>query len=161
MAGGRLLITTLDAATWSAADVLYGYRARWQVELVLKKMKQLLWLNQIRSTPPTSVDATVRALLVAWGLHEDTTPWLRSLLSATAPPAMAVVSSWFLSGRGLDTLRQQVQGRWSEARLQACLDHLHRFLCSRPRRRVHQESTVRAWWEQRARAHPDRQQKVA
>jgi IS4 transposase len=73
VAGGRLLITTLDAATWSAADVLYGYRARWQVELVLKKMKQLLRLNQIRSTPPTSVEAPVRVLLVAWVLHEDTT----------------------------------------------------------------------------------------
>jgi hypothetical protein len=32
-----LLITTLDAATWSVADVLYVYRARWQVELVFKK----------------------------------------------------------------------------------------------------------------------------
>jgi len=32
-----------------------------------------------------------------------------------------VVSSWLVSGLGLDTLRQQVQGRWSEARLQVCL----------------------------------------
>ena len=39
VAGWLLLITTLDAATWSAADVLYVYRARWQVELVFKKMK--------------------------------------------------------------------------------------------------------------------------
>lgn len=161
VAGWLVLITTLDAATWSAADVLYVYRARWQVELVCKNMKQLLRRTQIRSTHPTSVEATVRALLVAWALHEDTPTWLRSLLSATAPPAMAVVSSGLLSGRGLDTLRPQVQGRWSEARLQACLDHLHRFLCRRPRRRVHQESTARAWWEQRARARPDRQQKVA
>jgi hypothetical protein len=161
VAGGRLLITTLDAATWSVADVLSVSRARWHVEVVLKKMKQRLRLTQIRSPHPTSVEAPVRALLVAWALHEDTTTWLRSLLSATAPPAMAVVSSWLLSGRGLDTLRQQVQGRGSEARLQACLDHLHRFLCRRPRRRVHQESTARAWWEQRARARPDRQQKVA
>src|SRR6516225_10614814 len=124
-------------------------------------MKQLLRLNQIRSTNRTSVEATVRALLVAWALHEDTTTWLRSLLSATAPPAMAVVSSWLLSGLGLDTLRQQVQGRWSEARLQACWDHLHRFLCSRPRRRGHQESTVRTWLDQRAGACPDRQPKAA
>jgi hypothetical protein len=37
VAGWLLLITTLAAATWSAADVLYIYRARWQVELVFKK----------------------------------------------------------------------------------------------------------------------------
>jgi len=66
VAGWLLLITTLDAGTWSTADVLYVYRARWQVELVFKKMKQLLRLNQIRSKHPTSVEATVRALLIAW-----------------------------------------------------------------------------------------------
>jgi transposase len=50
VAGWLLLITTLDTGTWSTADVLYIYRAKWQVELVFKKMKQLLRLNQIRST---------------------------------------------------------------------------------------------------------------
>ena len=69
--------------------------------------------------------------------------------------------SWLLSGLGLDTLRQQVQGSWSEARLQACLPWLRRFLCSRPRRRVHQETTMRAWLEQRARVHSDTQRQVA
>jgi hypothetical protein len=161
VAGWLLLITTLEATTWSVADVLAVYRARWQVELVFKKMPQRLRLNQIRSKQATSVEATVRLLLIAWALHEGTTTLLRTLLRATAPPEMGVVSSWLLSGLGLDTLRQQVQGRWSEARLQACLPRLRRFLCSRPRRRVHQESTGRAWLEQRARARPDRQQKVA
>ena len=62
-AGWMLVITTLPAATWSPADVLALYRARWQVELVFKRMKQLLRLNQIRSTNLTSVEATVRAWL--------------------------------------------------------------------------------------------------
>jgi hypothetical protein len=42
VAGWLLLITTLDAATWSAADVLYIYRVRWQVELVFKKNEATL-----------------------------------------------------------------------------------------------------------------------
>jgi Transposase DDE domain len=161
VAGWLLLITTLATGTWSTADVLYIYRARWQVELVFKKMKQLLRLNQIRSKHLTSVEATVRALLIAWALHEDTITLLRTLLSASTPPEMTVLSSWLLSGLGLDTLRQQVQGSWSEARLQACLPRLRRFLCSRPRRRVHQETTMRAWLEQRARVHSGRQRQVA
>ena len=161
VAGWLLLITTLDTGTWSTADVLYIYRARWQVELVFKKMKQLLRLNQIRSKHLTSVEATVRALLIAWALHEDTITLLRTLLSASTPPEMTVLSSGLLSGLGLDTLRQQVQGSWAEARLQACLPRLRRFLCSRPRRRVHQETTMRAWLEQRARVHSDRQRQVA
>jgi hypothetical protein len=145
VAGWLLLITTLDARLWSTADVLYVYRARWQVELVFKKMKQLLRLNQIRTKHPTSVEATVRALLVAWALHEGTTTLLRTLLSATAPPEQVVVSSWLLSGLGLDTRRQQVQGTWSEVQVQACVPRLRRFLCSRSRRRIHQESAARAW----------------
>jgi hypothetical protein len=161
VAGWLLLITTLDTGTWSTADVLYIYRARWQVELVFKKMKQLLRLNQIRSTHQASVEATVRALLVAWALHEDTTTQLRMLFRATAPPQTLVVSSWLLSGLGLDTLRQQVQGRWSAAHLQACLPRLRRFVCTRPRQRVHQDSTVRAWLEQRADTYPDRRHMVA
>jgi len=161
VAGWLLLITTLAATTWATADVLYVYRARWQVELVFKKMKQLLQLNQIRSKHRTSVEATVRALLIAWALHESTTMWLRTLLSATASPEGVVVSSWLLSGLGLETLRQQVQGGWSEARLQACLPRLHRFLCSRPRRRGCQESTVRTWLKQRACVRPDRRPKAA
>jgi hypothetical protein len=161
VAGWLLLLTTLPAETWSAAEVLALYRVRWQVELVFKKMKQLLRLNQIRSKHRTSVEATVRALLIAWALHENTTTWLRTLLSATASPELAVVSSWLVSGLGLDTLRQQVQGGWSEARLQVCLPRLRRFVCSRPRRRGHQESIMRAWLEQRARARPDRQPQVA
>jgi hypothetical protein len=161
VAGWLLLITTLAASAWSTAEVLYGYRARWQVELVFKKMKQLLRLNQLRSTHRTSVEATVRALLVAWALHEGTTTLLRTLLSTTPTPEMPVVSSWLLSGLGLDTLRQQVQGTWSEARVQACLPRLRRFLCSRPRRREHQECAVRAWLAQRATQRFGSQQHVA
>ena len=161
VAGWLLLITTLDADIWTPADVLYLYRARWQVELVFKKMKQLLRLNQIRSPHLASVEAPVRALLVAWALHEDTTTQLHTLCRAAASPETLVVSSWLLSGLGLDTLRQQVQGRWSAARLQACLPRLRRFVCTRPRRRMHQDSAVRAWLEQRAHIYPDRQHKVA
>src|SRR5690349_6665159 len=124
-------------------------------------MKQLLRLNQICSKHATSAEATGRTLLIAWALHEETTTLLRTLLRATALPEMAVVSSWLLSGLGLDTLRQQVQGKWSEARLQACLPRLRRFVCSRPRRRAHQESTLRARLEPRARARPDKPRKVA
>jgi hypothetical protein len=123
-------------------------------------MKQLLRLNQIRSKHRTRVEATVRALLIAWALHESTAMWLRTLLRTTASLEAMVVSSWLLSGLGLETLRQQVQGRWSEGCLQACLPRLRRFLCSRPRRRGHQESTVRAWLERRACAPPNSRQKV-
>lgn len=58
----------------------------------------------MRTKHPTSVEATVRALRIGWALHEGTTTLLRTLRSATAPPALTVVSTWLLSGLGLDTL---------------------------------------------------------
>ena len=103
----------------------------------------------------------MRALRVAWALHENTTTRLRTLLRATTSSAPLVVSSWLLSGLGLETLRHQVQGSWSETRLQMCLPRLRRFLCTRPRRRVHHESTVRTWLEQQTQADPDRRHQVA
>jgi len=161
VAGWILVITTLAAATWSPADVLSLYRARWQVELVFKRMKQLLRLNQIRSKHLTSVEATVRALLIAWALHEETVVALRALLPTDGLREPTPVSSWLLTGVSLDTLRQQVHATWSEARLRACLPRLRRFLASAPRRRRHQESAVRAWLAQRAVLLPGSQRQVA
>jgi hypothetical protein len=161
VAGWLWLITPLDARAWLAADVLDVYRARWQVEVGCKKMKQLLRLHQIRSKHRTRVEATVRALLVAGALHEGPTIQLRTLLSPTSTPEMVGVSSWLLSGLGLDTMRQQVHGTWSETRRPACLPRLSRFLGSRPRRRGHQESAVRAWLAQRVRPQRGPQRQVA
>ena len=154
VAGWVLLMTTLEAATWSTADVLALYRARWQVALVFKRMQQRLPLNQIRSTNLTSVQATVRALLIAWALQEETVAHLRALLPTGPSMAARPGSSWLLTGLRLGTVQQQVQGTWSEARLRACLPWLRRFLTSSPRRRRHQESTVRAWLDSRATTRP-------
>ena len=161
LAGWVLLITTLDEQTWPDADVLRLYRARWQVELVYKRMKSVLALNQIRSKQAASAEATVRALLVAWALQETEACAVRQLLAqlTTLPAALptltpTAVSSWRLTAVCLDTLRQQVQGRWTAARLRACLQRLQRFLVSSPRRREHQETSVRAWLDRRGTALP-------
>ena len=156
-----VLVATTVGADWSLRDVLRLYRARWQVELVFKRMKQLLRFNQLRSTHRTTVEATIRALLVAWALQDGIVAELRALLPTahssgpsgappdrhpdTHPDVPRVVSTWSLVGLGLETLRQQVQHRWSLARLRTCLPRLRRFLCNRPRRREHQETAVRAW----------------
>jgi hypothetical protein len=148
-----VLVATTLGADWSLCDVLRLYRARWQVELVFKRMKQLLRFNQLRSTHRTTVEATIRALLVAWALQDGIVAELRALLPTapsgappdTHPDVPRVVSTWSLVGLGLETLRQQVQHRWSLNRLRTCLPRLHRFLCHRPRRREHQETAVRAW----------------
>jgi hypothetical protein len=144
-----VVATTLPAAVWSLTDVLRLYRVRWQVELVFKRMKQLLRFNQLRSTHRTTVEATVRALLVAWALQEDIGAEIQRLLRALTATSPRVISRWLVTSLGLATVRQQVQGTWSRTQLRRCLPRLQRFACSRPRRRPHQETEVRAWLESR------------
>jgi hypothetical protein len=62
--------TTLAAAAGPAAAGLRLSRARWHVDLVGKRLPQLLRLKQRRRPPPTRVAATRRALRVAGALQE-------------------------------------------------------------------------------------------
>jgi len=158
LAGWVLLITTLEATDWPTEDILRLYRVRWQIELLFKRMKQMLKMHHILCKRQDSVQATIRALLVAWVLQEQQAAQVRSLLQQLVQSALSEtidlsvtrpISSWSVSKLCLQTLRQQVLGQWSMARLRACLPRLLRFLtCKRPKR-GHQETDVRHWLERR------------
>ena len=152
LTGWWLLLTTLDAA-WSAADIVRLYRARWQVELLFKRLKQLLRAQAIRATSRAAAEATVRALLVAWALQERVAATVQAEMAAVAPvdPARPV-SLWRVAEVSLRTLAQTVRGTWTVAHLMACLPRLARFLRDTPRRRPQQAATVRDWLA----AHPGR-----
>ena len=145
VAGWLLVLTTLEAATWPADAVLALYRARWQVELVFKRMKPMLQAHTLRATTQASAEPTVRLLLIAWLLQEEEAAAVRAALPQAGGRAPHVLSTWLLQGLSVALVRQQVRGQWGRARLQACLPRLVRFLCASPRRREHQETTVRAW----------------
>ena len=148
LAGWLVVITTLDA-TWTATEVLRLYQARWQIELVFKRIKQLLRLAPLRCQKREALEASVRALLVAWALQEQVAAEVRALLPTGARDPQAPVSSWLLAGLSVQTLRQHVRGNWTIARIRACLSHLARFLVSSPRKRRQHEADVRAWLEAR------------
>jgi hypothetical protein len=131
------------------------------VELLYKRMKQVLRLNQLRNKRPAANEATILALLVAWALQEQESQQARTLLAQAAaelsPPedalpssepgtpedALPPVSSWVLTAVCLHTLRQVTQGYWNLPRLYACLPHLQRFLRGSPRQRGQQEHLIR------------------
>jgi hypothetical protein len=154
LCGWLLLLTSLPAESWTADELLWLYRARWQVELLFKRIKQLLRLGRIRASSLAGAEATIRALLVAWLLQEQSSRGLQALLPRLSPVQCAlerviqttstIVSSWTVTVLSLETLRQQVVGHWSEARVRACLPRLRRFLVSRSGR-AHQETDVRAF----------------
>jgi hypothetical protein len=142
LAGWVLLLTTLSAEEWPAEAVAELYRARWQIELVFKRLKQLLRVRALRCRGREMAEATVRALLIGWVLQEQLGAVLGEALERKE---RCPVSSWRLCQLSLETLRQEVVGRWSRARLRACLPRLGRYLCTSRRRRAHQESQLRAW----------------
>ena len=148
LAAWLLVITTL-ATNWSACDVLRLYQARWQVELLFKRLKQLLRVADLRCHERAAVEATVRALLVAWALQEQVTAEVRALLPSGARNPQHPASSWLLAGLSVATLRVQVRGNWTVSRIRACLPRLVRFLISSPRKRRQQEADIRQWLEQR------------
>lgn len=160
--GVVVLVTTLDTS-WTVEEIFQLYRARWQIELVFKRIKQLLRVQVIRSTTAAQAEATVRLVRVAWALHEQDAQRVRSYLDALhqqlkqAPPGAAAlgqalqeppVSSWLLTSVCLTLLQSQVAGAWSWMRVWECLPRLVRFFCPSPRRRQHQETVIRTWIRQ-------------
>jgi Transposase DDE domain len=165
LAGWLLVFSSLPSARWSDEQVLALYRARWQIELVIKRMKQVLKLAQLRGKTALTNEATILALLVCWALQQQEAQQAREVLcqavqqvatiaatpaaqSETLPEEPAAcregaVSSWLLTSLGVQTLRVVVQGYWTPTRLRACLPLLRRFVRGSPRLREHQETTIR------------------
>lgn len=145
LAGWLVLVSTLGAKEWPGEELLRLYRARWQVELVFKRIKQLLRVRALRCKREEVAEATIRALLIGWVLQEDLG---RELRRALADEARRPVSSWQLARLSVATLRQAVEGSWSRARVEECLPRLRRFLCVSPRKRLQQETQLRRWLNQ-------------
>lgn len=160
LCGWLLLFTTLPEADWSPSQVLALYRARWQIELVIKRMKQVLKLAQLRGKTAATNEAVLLALLVSWSLQEQEVTQARQILheagqqmfstpsageaqAGESLPAAVQLSTWGLVQLCVQTLQVSVQGVWTFARLQACWPNLSRFVCSRRHKRGHQESQIR------------------
>lgn len=168
LAGWVLLVTTLPQQDWSDEAIAQLYRARWQIELVFKRIKQLLRMQRLRCTTRETAQPTVTALLVGWALLEQESQEVRLMMTdamqlvAEAPASDSVqtpegcgcwwqaerfgpLSEWMLAEVNMDLLCQQIRGNYTAARYRACLPRLQRFLCSGPRKRPHCYRQVCQW----------------
>jgi hypothetical protein len=158
LAGWWLLVTTLSAQEWSASEVVGLYQARWQIELVFKRIKQLLKLRAIRLKDTKAVEAWIRALLVGWALQEQIAGELREMFGPLAKNPHAPASSWVLAQLVVETLRSSVRGTWTLERLVECGAGVVRFVVSSRRGRRQQEAAVREWLLKRFATPPPLQQ---
>jgi hypothetical protein len=151
LAGWVLVLTTLPAADWSDQEVLSLYRARWQIELLFKRIKQLLSQHRLRARTEETAKATVYAILVSWMLQQEVAQEIRAslqqmqavLLEAQQPLQdpegwqQPAISEWQVQALSVELFCQQVRGGWTHQRLRTCLPQLRRHLGERPRKRPH------------------------
>lgn len=67
-----LLLTSLPAETFPAADILDLYRLRWQIELAFKRFKSIAGLDDLPAKKPQLAKAWIYARLIAILLAERT-----------------------------------------------------------------------------------------
>ena len=163
-AGVMLLGTTLPKEDWSTQDVVKLYRARWQIELFFKRLKQGLSLHLLPTKLWEQAQTYVHLSLIVWSLQEQEAQELSEVLSGLlVEPAIGPLqedeeqesSPWVISHGGLaccelETLRTLLRGSWTWQRLRDCLPSLRRYLVSRQRcRRPSQENEMHHWLLQR------------
>jgi hypothetical protein len=147
-----VIVTTLPEQDWSNELILRLYRARWQIELLFKRMKTFLQMHVLRLKQIERASLVIQLLLIGWALYEQEAQVMREMLQeiATSPhqetmvPMERVLSTWTLTAIGLQSLKQIVWGGWSQRRWHTCLPWLLRYLCQPRRKRGHQETEIRA-----------------
>ena len=143
LVGWTLLITNLPKRPWSYKHILQLYRARWQIELLFKRMKQMMDMHVTRSKTPQGCESSLLAWLVIWALQEQEAHEARTILQQVHQcldsPVLDIpegeLSPWLLTAICVQTILMTVQGHWTSARLDLCLPYLQRFLYGSPRKR--------------------------
>lgn len=82
-AGWVILVSTLPAE-YSTSESFWLYRSRWQIECLIKTMKQLLPLAQLRSGKPELIRSTLLAWVLVWCWQEEAVQTMVQSLQKTS-----------------------------------------------------------------------------
>jgi hypothetical protein len=137
-AGYVILVTSLPAAQWTAAQVIALYRLRWQVELVFKRLKSILDLDQLRAKGPELAQAYLLGKLLAALMLDVRTDAATQRHPDLFNQIQRPLSMWRWMTTGRDFLYVAVRWHISWHRFLACLSDLKRYLCISRRKRQNQ-----------------------
>jgi len=166
--GWVLLVTTLPQEHWSDQQILRLYQARWHIELLFKRIKQLLKKQSLRCKTVATAKPTITALLLGWALLEQESAAVRlamrdamhcvQQIKQGKPLAKLItaaswwqddlddpLSEWMLAEACFDLLCQQIRGCYTAEHFRTCLPRLQRFLCRGHRKRPHLYTQVCRW----------------
>lgn len=86
-----LLVTTTERTAWSGKELVALYRARWQIEVFFKRLKQCLRLHHLVLKDWGRVSCVVQLNLIVWWLQEQEAQWMREVLTSILEPLTADV----------------------------------------------------------------------
>lgn len=81
-----ILVTTTNPAEWSGKELVALYQARWQIELIFKRLKQCLRLHQVRLEDWERVSCVLQLNLIGWWLLEEEAQSMREVLTSVLLP---------------------------------------------------------------------------
>jgi hypothetical protein len=137
-AGFVCVLTNLPRATWPSVRVLELYRLRWQVEMRIKALKSLLWLDGLRVQDPDLAQAYLLGKLLGALLVQVLSQQVRSAQPDWWTDTQRPISPWRLTRLTWDVLAETVRGPLDWTMVTTHLDRLRRFLCDEPRQRIPQ-----------------------
>jgi len=138
-----MVVTNLSVEQWSDAEVLDLYRLRWQIELLCKRLKSLLDLDQLRARSGDLAQVYLLGKLLAALLIDALAGKLAARWPAWGESRDRPVSPWRQYALLLDWLRSAVRGVITLERILAMLPDLGRYLRDSPRQRRQQCATAR------------------
>lgn len=143
-AGFILLVTNLSVTEWPAQEVLQLYRVRWQVELLIKRMKSILDLDHLRALEAQLSQVyllgKMLAVLLLDGFFQQAQSCCPTWFFQTDRP----LNIWRLTTLFFEHLRQIVRGHFTLQTILNALPRMERFLCNSPRVRPLQFAQARA-----------------
>jgi hypothetical protein len=143
-AGFVLLLTNLPLDAWPAPRILVLYRIRWQIELLFKRLKGLLNLDELRAQDPRLTQTYLLGKLLGAVLLDELTHASSVCVPDWFVSRQRPVSPWRLTAYWYEQLRSLVRGAISLDQLLDSLPRLQRFLCDAPRKRPQQLAHARA-----------------
>lgn len=133
LAGFHLLVTTLPENRWPCSLVLELYRCRWHIEILFKRIKQVLDTHRLPCRCPQTATAMIAALLVAWLLIEDEAAELRRQI-ADGEGFAVPLSNWQLNQWALMGLQNVIKGWWSPMHVLALAAEFRRVFSDKRQR---------------------------
>jgi hypothetical protein len=142
-AGFVMLVTNLSAIEWPASKILQLYRVRWQIELLIKRLKSILNLDHLRTLDRQLSQVYLLGKLLAVLLIDELIHQTQMHCPTWFTSVERPLNLWRLTILFFEQLRQGVQGHITLAMIFNVLPHLARFLCNAPRKRLSQLAQAR------------------